>query len=252
MDHTKKMILIEPRVLASLRDSAGGPPVPDATSQSLKDMDQVMRGILDEKDVDKHEKADSYQQVLWRFLKRVEEYKNKPLGRVEIAQPSKQPLTEVNEVEKAQDLSRVEKRVLESVPKTLKKKAQLLLDITKDSSDIKWNEQGQLVYQGQTVAGTNMADLVNDALRYRKNAPDPQGWEVFARGLKAVNIPRELIGHTGRWEWMHSEGGDRGRPPTRTKRRRRRIVSPSSASPSAERVSFPSPPPKKTTWLSYS
>jgi hypothetical protein len=58
--------------------------------------------------------------------------------------------------------------ILESVPKTMKAKAQLLLKKIKSSPDISWNEKGELKYKGETVRGSNVVDLVNDVLRKRK------------------------------------------------------------------------------------
>ena len=46
MEHTEKMILVDPRVLDSVGTSTtAGPPVPDAASDSLREMDQRMRDV---------------------------------------------------------------------------------------------------------------------------------------------------------------------------------------------------------------
>src|SRR5699024_4982239 len=47
----------------------------------------------------------------------------------------------------------------------------------------------------QPVDGTNIIDLINDVLRYRKNAPEPNGWESLAEVMKSINIPFEVIGN---------------------------------------------------------
>ena len=46
------------------------------------------------------------------------------------------------------------------------------------------------------VAGSNVVDLVNDLLRKRKT--DPTGWQPFARQLRAMNLPMELVGNVTR------------------------------------------------------
>jgi hypothetical protein len=71
-----------------------------------------------------------------------------------------------------QDL--IDDDIVESVPKTMKAKAQLLLKKMKSSLDISWNEKGELKYKGETVQGSNVVDLVNDVLRKRKYF-NPQG-----------------------------------------------------------------------------
>ena len=56
MEHTKRMILVDPRMVDSLRAS-NGHPVPDAASHSLLEMDREMRNALDRNDVDFQDKA---------------------------------------------------------------------------------------------------------------------------------------------------------------------------------------------------
>jgi hypothetical protein len=62
----------------------------------------------------------------------------------------------------------IDEEILESVPKTMKAKAQLLLNKMKSNPDISWNEKGELKYKRETVQGSNVVDLVNDVLRKRK------------------------------------------------------------------------------------
>ena len=58
MEHTKKIILVDPRVLDSVRTStATGPPIPDAASDSFREMDQQMRDMLDRSDMNLQDKA---------------------------------------------------------------------------------------------------------------------------------------------------------------------------------------------------
>ena len=66
MEHTKKMILVDPRMIDSLQSKA--PPVPDAATESLRDMDQQMRGVLDRNDKNLEDKTNLYQQSLTNLL----------------------------------------------------------------------------------------------------------------------------------------------------------------------------------------
>ena len=66
------------------------------------------------------------------------------------------------------------------------------------------------------VAGSNVVDLVNDLLRKRKT--DPTGWQPFARQLRAMNLPMELVGNVTRRAYIRQ-----ATPPTSTPGRRRRI-----------------------------
>jgi hypothetical protein len=78
----------------------------------------------------------------------------------------------------------IDDEILESVPKSMKAKAQLLLK-----------------YKGETVQGSNVVDVVNDVLRKRKYF-NPQGWETFGEALREANAPQYLIDHEDRWRYI--------------------------------------------------
>ena len=59
MEHTKKMILVDPRMVDSLRAS-NGPPVPGAAPHSLLEVDREMQNALEGNDVDFQDKAQLY------------------------------------------------------------------------------------------------------------------------------------------------------------------------------------------------
>lgn len=102
MEHTKKMILVDPRMVDSLRAS-NGPPVPDAASHSLLEMDREMRNALDRNDVDFQDKTQLYQQVLWRYLKRFDQYRDKPLGTVMLKLSPDNPFNPATKVDGGTD-----------------------------------------------------------------------------------------------------------------------------------------------------
>ena len=118
-----------------------------------------------------------------------------------------------------QDL--IENEILESVPKTMKAKVQLLLKKMKNSPDISWNEKGELKYK-ETVQGSNVVDLVNEVLS-KRNYFNPPGWETFGEALREANVPQNLIGHEDRWRYITQT--------KRTPRSRKRQQSPSPIRP---------------------
>ena len=97
------------------------------------------------------------------------------------------------------------KDVLESVPKSMRQKAHRLLNRLRSTSGVKWNDRGELEFQGRVVSRSNLTDLVNDVLRQRKHATEPTGWEVFADVLSASNIPQDLVGNRDRWRYMREK-----------------------------------------------
>ena len=220
MEHAKKMILIEPRVLESMQQQQQQQQETrqdyDTTSRDLKETDQSMQAIL-ESDGHVQDKANAYQQALWGFLNRFDQYKDRPLGRVQLTRDSiperitttkKEQAGEEAEVESAKSsspLSWIEQDVVESVPKSLKTKAERLLQRIKLDPEVKWNNLGELEYRGQLIKNSNLTDLVNDVLRKRKNSREPLGWETFADVLHRLNVPQELIGNPTRWSYMRQK-----------------------------------------------
>ena len=193
MEHTKKMILVDPRTLDSFRESSG-PPVPDATSQSLREMDEQMRAILDSGNMHVEDKANMYHQTLRRYLTRFDQYKDKPMGTVKVQETSvpdtKETLSE-----------HWEKDIIESVPKSMRNKAGRLLRYLQSHPKLKWNERGEMVWNDQVIKSSNIMDLVHDVIRKRRQ-PEPVGWREFAEVLTDVNVPRELVGNVERWNFM--------------------------------------------------
>lgn len=196
------MLLVDPRWMDKIQQSS---PLPDPLAQSIQDLDNQMRDILEQQALSAPEKAHLYQQTLQRYLIRLNQYRGKPLGMVDI-----KPQEAVEEKEKAEprvsepDVG-LEKSVLESVPAALKKKAERLLHHLKQNSDLRWNERGEISLQGQTIKNSNLIDLVNDVLRQRKHTEQPTGWDTFASALSQTNIAHDLIGHPERWAYISSQ-----------------------------------------------
>jgi len=88
------------------------------------------------------------------------------------------------------------KNIIESVPKTYRYKAHTLLKYLLDapSSKIGWDRQGLVTINGAVVTGSNISDLINDAIRERKTVK-AIGRVQFARLLQDINTPSSLIGN---------------------------------------------------------
>ena len=142
----------------------------------------------------------------------------------------------VTQPEDSVDLpNNVEADIMESVPPTMKSRAQQLVKKLKENKDlITWDDKGQMIYEGKPVVGSNVIDLVNDALRHRKNF-NPHGWRLFAKVLSDVNVPEGIVRNENRLKTirdfktgtMHElEEEPPSRPPlvrTRTVAKKRRV-----------------------------
>ena len=199
------MILVDPRMVGSnVTTPASGPPVPDATSNSLRELDQEMRDTLDRKDLPLEDKANAYQQILRRYLQRFDQYRNKPLGVVKVKKEKRGG--EESEGDAApKRVADIEEEVLRTVPKSMKRKAEQLLSRLKTDPVVTWSPNGELSYKGIRVPDSNIVDLINDVLRKRRTMPDPRGWETFATALRRINIPQELVGNPERRRFMEEK-----------------------------------------------
>lgn len=86
-------------------------------------------------------------------------------------------------------------RILETVPKTYRAHARLLLRHLRDKAipaRISWDDRGTVTIDGNVVKDSNIADLINDATRERKTAK-AAGRVQFARLLRALNTPTVLV-----------------------------------------------------------
>ena len=86
---------------------------------------------------------------------------NKPL-RVNVIKPTvpeKEEKPQGEQIEEKPD--EIETDILDSVPATMNSRTRKLIKKLKANKDIiGWNEQGQMVFKGTTVPGTNIVDLV--------------------------------------------------------------------------------------------
>ena len=78
----KKMILVDPRLLESMNQKTYVPPNP--LTDSLRDLDTQMQQLLDREDLSPRDKVTQYQQLLQRYTTRLNEYRHKPLGLIDM------------------------------------------------------------------------------------------------------------------------------------------------------------------------
>ena len=241
MEHARKMALVDPRLLDTLRSP---PPATDTLGKKVQALDDEMKTILDRTDLDDGTKVTLYNQVLQRY---------NVLANKRIKEPLR-----VNESEVASEsgsegavrapISGLEATVLATVPRTMQAKASRLMEHLK--RDITWTARGELIHEGVPVVGSNVVDLVNDLLRKSKTAPT--GWQPFARQLRAINLPMTLVGNVARRAYI--------RPEPSITPSRRSSPTPRAASGSARRSlswtplgrksrrmehSMPTPPPER-------
>jgi hypothetical protein len=153
--------------------------------KAMDTLDKKMQTILEREVLSADERLKLYDQSFTRYLNVYDDYKPRPVAVA--PEPVKKDL--------------IDNEILESVPKTMKAKVQLLLKKMKSSPDISLNEKRELKYKGETVQGSNVVDLVNDVLSKRQYF-NPQGWVTFGEALREGNVPQDSIGHEDRWIYI--------------------------------------------------
>ena len=225
----KKMLLVDPKVMEQLKQQPPPPPpppapapppasslcprpMPDVLTDTLVDLDQEMKDVLQQPGVSAHDKASAYQQILHRYLTLGDQYQERsgmpprpssPPLMMPPPPPSPPPPPPPSPVSSSsQPWEHWKETAVESVPQRFRKKAKQLMKHMERMKDLSWTPAGEMVYRGRKIPRSNIVDLVGDMMRQRKSVPDPVGWEVFASALKHSNVPTEFIGHKGRQRWM--------------------------------------------------
>ena len=146
MEHAKKLALVDPRLVETLL--AHQPTT--TTTHVLTKLDADMKTILDRTDLHEREKVLLYNQLLDRYNTIDEPRRQQPV-RVSMVNPSGEaptvlPPTTVDPSPAVSSL--LESEIVESAPKTMKKRVGLQLEKMKADPTTQWNERGEFVYNG--------------------------------------------------------------------------------------------------------
>ena len=179
MEQVKKMVLIEPRMYERLKSANGDIRVKsirdkmtNAKDMVLSSLDTDMSNILTDPYLSDDRKVQRYTSAQTRY-----NLMNAPANFDE----------SVENGEKG-----IPSDVLASLPKNLKSKGNRLLDFIKNNPDINFNERGELIVDGSTIANSHASNLVNHVLK--KSKVPPIGWNLFKDKLQRMNVPRSLLG----------------------------------------------------------
>ena len=90
--------------------------------------------------------------------------------------------------------------IVDSMPKTKRQKAMSILNRLKTRPDIiTWDESGRVTLEGVKVPGSNISDLLSDAVKGRKNF-NPTGSKRFFNVLSKINMRKDLVRNEERWK----------------------------------------------------
>ena len=165
---------------------------------------QEMNDCLEKDDVPLHTKATMYAQQLQRVNQQKNQvFRPEPSSVQMITQTERTMTSESDIVTPSQQLNATDKQIIDSVPKTMRNCAKLLIQKLKDYSDvISWKDSGQLVLEGSIVPNSNIVDLVNDVMGKRKGF-NPEHSSTFAKALTKINVPEDYVRNPDRLDSIH-------------------------------------------------
>jgi hypothetical protein len=168
----------------------------------LSGLDAELQRILKDTSVPSDQKAKLYNQALEQYSV----IRNKHINPKPIEQPEDE----------------ADHDVLTGVPKQYVKRAQALYNKVKTVPGLKWNDQGEMVFNGERIAGSNIVDLIHTFVKPgRRNSVKPVGWKTFGQKLLESGVPRTII--TNKLLWNEVETGQEEKTNARPVTPRRRI-----------------------------
>ena len=115
--------------------------------------------------------------------------------------------------EEIQEDSLLAEMIVRGIPKTMKTRAQALLERLKEREDVvTWDDMGQVLLNGVLIPKSNISDLISDAMRPRKHF-NPVGVREFYNVLNEINIPKDLVRNERRWSEAEKNSLDEKSPP---------------------------------------
>ena len=203
MEHARKMALVDPRLLETLRS----PPPTYIVSKVMQGLDAEMTSIFDHKNVNDGDKVKLCNQVLQRY-NHLSDRRGKQPTRVVVVNDDAATATATPEkptvAPSTAAPTAVEADIVDSVPKTIKVKAKKLVDCLK--TQLSWTDRGELLHDGTPVPGSNVVDLVKEKKERKRRKNYPVGWQAFAQQLKRINLPMELVGNVERSRYIRHAG----------------------------------------------
>ena len=164
--------------------------LPSPLIRKLTELDEEMKSILLRTDLDQSAKAIAYSQILDKYLK-VKQKVQRPEPITLIEDQSVKSNDAVGETSASPRVN--EKIDIKVFPKQFQNRAQNVLNHIKRSSNLDWDEKGVVIIDGNPIAGSNIIDLVNEAIRPNQTTQHI-GSIPFMKSLIESNVPRSWLG----------------------------------------------------------
>ena len=198
----QKHVVLSPEIYAALVAKSSLEKNLNPEMEALARAEKDMHSIWDRKDLPPDEKVRIFTDALEQF-KRYHGSVTQPKPVPVTISGKEQSLTSEEERRAAKRNAKhdpVEDSIFQVIPKTAQKQTSSLLEMLKAKPSIlSWNERGEIVYRGERIANSNIADLVVDSVTNRKSSTTaPFESSVFNKALAELNVPTVLIKNNAR------------------------------------------------------
>lgn len=149
----------------------------------LSRLDREMYDILHTDALNDRDKWQIYRQILQKYLQKLPTPSGKKKIESKKSDDNKPPVSN--------------DEILKTVPKKFHIKAKKLLDFAQNVGNIRWDDKGLVKVNGQQIKG-NITDLINDAVRFRKNFV-AEGRREFSAVMRQAGLPHEFVGNNSFW-----------------------------------------------------
>jgi hypothetical protein len=185
----KKMRLVPDDLIDMIkrRDVQQSSPELDAVVR----LDKQMEAILADKNLSLEEKVQKYNDTLGVYLT----FRNQVQSMNTVQRQSHPSSVEQEKDFRGDKKTEVEvDQILQTLAKSHRQKAKQLLDILNKSGNVRWNDNNELIIDGDQIYGSNIIDLVYDTVA-RKKTKNPTGAPEFNKVLDKLAVPRMLRGN---------------------------------------------------------
>ena len=198
MEYAKKMVLVSPEVINSIKDRSTS-----TESNNTSKLDDELKQTLEKRDITPYDKSQLYNQILQRYMMYFNKSTKTPISLQLIDKNDKQANSESLNKDSDESKSPLNKKdkdvLLNNFPVSLIKKGHSILDLIQNSNgSLDWNQQGELIKDGQTISGSHISDLLYDVMQSNRGGFEPLGWDIFLEGLVKLNVPERLISNVNR------------------------------------------------------
>lgn len=179
------MVLVSEDVLNKLRNASDK--VHTSKLEEAPTLDIEIKRILEKNGITESEKLTLYNQTLQRHLKS-HKIENKPDEGKSHTDIHKNWISEI----------------VNGIPSSYANDAISLYNWIFRIKNLTWSDTGELEIDGHVISGSNVVDLIYDAVRKNNSPTNPIGHEIFYRIIQKHNTPKKLIKNPSRVKLINS------------------------------------------------